>query len=48
MEGDKKFIKYFYDLDVYQRLFSLSKVVIKKVIPRLPIEEKYDLLTFPN
>ena len=44
MEGDKKFIKYFYDLDVYQRLFSLSKVVIKKVIPKLPLEEKFDLV----
>ena len=29
MEGDKQFIKYFHDLDVYQIVFKLSKVVIQ-------------------
>ena len=44
MEGKKIYIKNFYDLNVYQRLFKLSKVVIIKVIPKLPPEEKYDLI----
>jgi len=43
MEDGTQYIKYFQDLDVYQRLFRLSKVVIAKVIPKLPSEEKYDL-----
>jgi four helix bundle protein len=42
MEGKNHF-KYAYELDVYKRLFSLSIVVITKVIPKLPNEEKYDL-----
>ena len=43
MEGNKKSFNHAYELDVYKRMFGLSKVVIKKVIPRLPQEEKYDL-----
>jgi four helix bundle protein len=43
MEKNKKSFQHAYQLDVYQRLFRLSKVVILKVIPRLPPEERYDL-----
>lgn len=43
MEGKSNYIKNVEELDVYQRLFRLSKVVILKVIPKLPVEEKYDL-----
>jgi|SaaInlStandDraft_7_1057024.scaffolds.fasta_scaffold355062_1 four helix bundle protein len=44
MKEDKKYIKHAYDLDVYQRMFRVSKVIIKKVIPKLPQNEKYDLV----
>jgi four helix bundle protein len=40
---DKNYIKRARDLDVHIRLHSLAKIVIKKVIPKLPKEEKYDL-----
>lgn len=40
---NKKSFQHAYQLDVYQRLFRLSKVVILKVIPKLPQEERYDL-----
>ena len=43
MHENKKGFKYAYELDVYKRLFGLSKVIIKKLIPKLPQEEKYDL-----
>ena len=43
MEEKTKYITHFQDLYVYQRLFKLSRVVIKKIIPKLPNEEKYDL-----
>lgn len=43
MEGNKNQIKDFTDLEVYQGLFNLMKIIITKLIPRLPKEEKYDL-----
>lgn len=39
----KKIIKSFLDLNVYKNLFDLMEVVIIKLIPKLPKEEKYDL-----
>lgn len=33
----------FQDLEVYQNLFRLMTVVITKVIPKLPKEERFDL-----
>jgi len=40
---DKRIIKSFLGLDVYKNLFDLMRVVMAKLIPRLPKEEKYDL-----
>jgi four helix bundle protein len=42
-EGNKSYVKNFWELDVYQRLHSLRKVIILKVVPRVPAHEKYDL-----
>ncbi len=42
MQNDKK-IKSFRDLDVYQRTYKAAIVVMKKIIPKLPDSEKYDL-----
>ncbi len=42
MPNDKK-IKSFNDLDVYQRTYKAAIVVMKKIIPKLPDSEKYDL-----
>jgi len=39
----RKRIKSFTDLEVYQRSYKTSLIVIKKIIPKLPPEEKYDL-----
>lgn len=39
----KKAIANFKDLEVYQRSYKGSLVVIKKIIPKLPPEEKFDL-----
>ena len=33
----------FTDLDVYQRSYKLSVVVCVKVLPKLPLQEKFDL-----
>lgn len=40
---EKKGIKSFQDLEVYQRLYRLMIIVLKDVVPKLPDEEKYDL-----
>lgn len=40
---DKKRIRSFYDLDVYQGTYKASIVVHKQIIPKLPKEEEYDL-----
>ncbi len=42
MQNDKK-IKSFRDLDVYQRTYKAAIVVMKKIITKLPDNEKYDL-----
>ena len=39
----KTTIASFNDLEVYQRSYKASLVVIKKIIPKLPSEEKFDL-----
>ncbi len=44
MENGKKPIKSYQDLDVYKNLYKAMLVVLKKIIPRLPKEEKYDLV----
>lgn len=43
-DANKNYIKSFYDLDVYKRLSRLRKVVLLKIITKLPIEEKYGLI----
>lgn len=40
---EKQKIKSYKDLDVYQRSYNASLVVMKEVVPRLPDSEKYDL-----
>jgi len=40
--GDKK-ITSFTDLDVYQRAYRASLLVLKEIIPKLPETEKFDL-----
>lgn len=39
----KKVIRSFKDLEVYQRLYENMLVVLKDIVPKLPVEEKYDL-----
>jgi len=39
----KKVIRSFRDLEVYQRLYKTMLVVLKEIVPKLPEEEKYDL-----
>ena len=41
--ANKKTIKSFRDLIVYQNLYETMKVVLNEVVPKLPKEEKYDL-----
>ena len=43
MEDTKKRIRSFYDLDVYQSTYKASIVVLTKIIPKLPKEERFDL-----
>ena len=40
---DKKRIASFHDLEVYQNTYKACIEVMKKIIPRLPESEKYDL-----
>lgn len=40
---EKKPIRSFHDLEVYQNAYEASLVVLREVIPRLPKEEKFDL-----
>ena len=42
MEG-KKPIKSFRDLEVYQNTYKASVIIMKRIIPKLPPSEKYDL-----
>ena len=43
MEQNKKYIQDYWELDVYQRLRTLRKVVLTRIIIKLPKEEKFDL-----
>jgi len=43
MEGDKKPIRSFSDLEIYQNSYAASLDVIDKIIPKLPKEEQHDL-----
>lgn len=43
MEKLKRRIGSFYDLDVYQSTYQASIIVLTKIIPKLPKEERYDL-----
>lgn len=40
---NNKTIKSFHDLYVYQNLYRAMILVLTKIIPKLPLEEKYDL-----
>ena len=39
----KKTIRSFRDLDVYQNTYEASVIIAKKILPELPVLEKYDL-----
>jgi four helix bundle protein len=43
MENQKKPIRSFLDLDVYQSTYQASIVVLTQIIPKLPKEECFDL-----
>lgn len=43
MENRKNTITTFQDLIVYQNLYKVMKLVLQKIVPKLPKEEKYDL-----
>ena len=43
-QASKKKVTGFQDLEVYQTLFKLMTIVITKVLPKLPKEEKFDLV----
>jgi four helix bundle protein len=40
---DKKLIRSFHDLEVYQIAYQAMLDVFKNILPALPVEEKYDL-----
>ncbi len=42
-EREKKPIRNFKDLEVYNRLYTAMKIVMKEITPQLPKEERYDL-----
>jgi len=43
MEEVKKKIRSFQDLDVYQNSYNTMLKVFKDILPKLPLEEKFDL-----
>jgi four helix bundle protein len=43
MDKDKKPIKSFQDLDVYQSAYKAMLIVFRSILPKLPKEEEYDL-----
>ena len=43
MVKDKRPIKSFHDLDVYQNTYQAMLLVFKHILPKLPKEEEYDL-----
>jgi len=40
---NKQYIRSFYDLKVYQSTYEASVIVITTIIPKIPIEERFDL-----
>lgn len=42
--NEKREIKSYTDLEIYQELFSLMKEVVRDVLPKLPKEERFDLI----
>lgn len=44
MENSRKPIKTFQDLEIYQNLYKAMLLVLKEIIPKLPKEEKFDLV----
>lgn len=40
---DKKILRSFQDLEVYQTSYTASIIMMTKIIPKLPKEEQYDL-----
>ena len=42
-EEKKKSVSSFYDLEVYRNTYEAMLIVIKKILPKLPKEEKFDL-----
>jgi four helix bundle protein len=43
--GNKKPIKTYKDLVIYQNLYKAMKIALLEIIPSLPKEEKYDLVS---
>jgi len=43
-KGRNKTIRSFQDLRIYQNLYRAMIVVLTKIVPKLPKEEKYDLV----
>ncbi|MCL5970395.1 MAG: four helix bundle protein [Patescibacteria group bacterium] len=43
MENGRKPIKTFQDLEIYQNLYRAMTLVLTKVVPSLPKEERFDL-----
>ena len=43
MDKNKKPIKSFKDLEIYQNTYRASIVICKEILPKLPEEEKYNL-----
>jgi len=43
MENERKPIRSFLDLDIYQNTYKASLLVIKKIVPLLPKAEQFDL-----
>lgn len=43
MTNDKKPIRTYQDLDVYQLAYKAGVIVMKEIVPKLPDSEKYDL-----
>jgi len=44
MKQERKPIRSFYDLEVYQETYKACIVVLTQILPRLPKEEQYDLV----
>ncbi len=44
MENNKKPINSFKDLEVYQSAYEAMLVIYREILPKLPLNEKYDLV----